>query len=197
MDTFLQDFLLMFATIDPTGTLPLFLGVTASMTNQQRRKTAIKAIFYATFILIGFIIGGQVLFDNLGIRLVAFQFAGSTILFLFGLKMVFDTGSSTGVDKDSDVAVYPLAIPSIASPGAILAAVMLTENSANTFADQAMTSLAMVLVLLITLIVMLTASAIYRVIGKSGCSILVRLSGIILCSLAVEMALDAVETFSR
>lgn len=197
MDSMLQDFLLLFATIDPTGTLPLFLGVTASMTHRQRRITAFKAIGYAVAILMAFVIGGQILFDNLGIRLVSFQLAGSTILFLFGLKMVFDAGTTSENEDAGDVAVYPLAIPSIASPGAILAAVMLTENSTHSFTQQAMTSLTMIVVLILTLGVMLAAAPIYRIIGKSGCSILVRLSGIILCSLATEMGLNALEIISR
>lgn len=197
MSSPLQDFLLLFATIDPMGTLPLFLGVTASMTYRQRRNTAFKAFGYATAILLAFLVGGQVLFDSLGIRLVSFQLAGSTILFLFGLKMIFDTSTTSEGDKDNDVAVYPLAIPSIASPGAILAIVMLTENSTYSIAQQAMTSLSMFAVLIITLGFMLLAEPIYRVIGKSGCNILVRLSGIVLCSLATEMGLSALETITR
>ena len=133
----------------------------------------------------------------LGIRLVSFQLAGGLIFLLFGIQMVFGTGaaapsSSAEPEAGHDVAMFPLAVPSIASPGSILAVVLLTDNSRNTIAQQAATTGAFFLVLGITLGILLLANPIHRLIGQAGSNLLVRVLGLILSSLAVEMILEAV-----
>ena len=107
--------------------------------------------------------------------------------------MVFGTGAAapTTQDEDHDIAVYPLAVPSIASPGAILACVVLTDNNQFSLVQQGITCGLLVAVLGITLVVLLQANRVYRVIGKSGCTLLVRVLGLVFAALAVEMAVDA------
>lgn len=195
MDNLLRDFLMLLATIDPVGTLSLFVGVTAGVEDSARRRIAIRAIIYSAVILIAFIVVGQLLLEGLGISLVAFQLSGGIILFLFGTQMIFGTGSTGGSnegDEDHDVAIFPLAIPSIASPGSILAVVLLTDNNHFTITEQAVTTALLMGVLFLTLMLLLQANRIYRWIGKGGANILTRVMGLILASLAVEMTLEGV-----
>ncbi|QEG35473.1 MarC family protein [Bythopirellula goksoeyrii] len=194
MDQLVADFLTFFTTIDPIGTLTLFVGLTASVAPEDRRRIAKRAIVYSAAILLVFIALGQLFLGSIGIQLAAFQLAGGIIFFLFGLQMVFGSGAAAenpARDRDHDVAVYPLAVPSIASPGAILASVVLTDNREFTFAEQVTTSCLLLAVLGITLIMLLQANRIYAYLGKAGSSLVVRVMGMVLAGLAVEMILEA------
>lgn len=189
----LSDFWLLFATIDPFSTLILFLGITSNLDRKARRSLAIKAVLYASVILIIFLAFGQLFFELVGVRLVAFQIAGSIILFLFGLQMYFIPSRETEqeVERVHEMAVFPLAIPSLASPGSLLAVILATENSKHAIGEQVITGLIMLLVLGITLAMLLAAHTMHRILGKTGEKIMVRLSGLILASLAAEFFLEA------
>jgi multiple antibiotic resistance protein len=191
----LHDFLVFLATIDPVSTLCLFVGFTTAATPAERRSLALRSIAYTTIILLSFLVLGQILLGALGIRLAAFQLAGALIFLLFGIQMVFgaEPSSSSTAEPGHDVAVFPLAVPSMASPGAILAAVVLTDNREYSIAEQATTALTLILVLGITLVALLQAHRIHRLIGNAGASLIVRVLGIVLAALAVEMGIEALE----
>ena len=194
MDRLVSDFLMFVATIDPVGTLALFVGLTAGLAPAQRNRVAFRAIAYSAAILVAFIGVGQVLLGSLGIRLEAFQLAGGIIFFLFGVQMVFGVGAgATGAapEPGHDVAVFPLAVPSIASPGSILAAVVLTDNRQFSLLDQAMTTGLLLAALALTLVFLLLANRIYAWIGDAGATLMVKVLGLILAALAVEMILGA------
>lgn len=193
LSNMLSDFWLLFATIDPFSTLILFLGLTSKFDRKTRRLLAIKAVVYATVILVVFLAFGQLFFEMIGVRLVSFQIAGSIVLFLFGLQMFFLPSHETEqeVDRVREIAVFPLAIPSLASPGSILAVILATENSHHPIIEQVITGLVMLLVLAITLTILLAAQTMHRILGTTGEKIMVRLSGLILSALAAEFFLEA------
>jgi multiple antibiotic resistance protein len=95
----------------------------------------------------------------------------------------------------SETAIFPLAVPSIASPGAMLAAVLLTENHRYNLWEQAQTTMVMLSVLLIVLVLMLAASLVHRLIGKSGASIISRVMGLILTSVAASSVLAGIKQY--
>ena len=194
MENIASDFLIFLATIDPVGTLALFVGLTAGISAEERTRVAFRAIGYSAVILILFVLVGQVALGSLGIRLEAFQLAGGIIFFLFGVQMVFGTGATSAgseAEPGHDVAAFPIAVPSIASPGSILAAVVLTDNREFSVSEQVVTSLLMLGVLGLTLLLLLQANRIYAWIGNAGAALMVRVLGLVLAALAVEMILGA------
>nr|MBA3883730.1 MarC family protein [Chthoniobacterales bacterium] len=90
-----------------------------------------------------------------------------------------------------DLAVFPLAVPSIAGPGAMMAVILLTDNDVYTVPQQAQTGVVLLVVLLLNYILLLLSDLVLRVIGREGAAILVRVMGVILASLAVEIVLTA------
>src|SRR5581483_1188074 len=114
-----RDFLMLFVTIDPIGTVAIFVALTAGRPADAQKRIAMKATVVAGGVLLAFLVAGQILLSELGVRLVSFQVAGGVILFLFGLQMVFGTGvaAEKPADGNRDIAVFPLAMPAIASPG--------------------------------------------------------------------------------
>ncbi len=192
----IRESIMLFATIDPVGTLSLFVAVTAKRPPIERRSIALRCVFYSALILLGFLIVGQILLTWLGVRLLSFQVAGGIILFIFGIKMLFggdDFGQPSGnTEVAHDVAVFPLAIPSIANPGSILAIVLLTDNNVHGVLDQSITAGILISILLLTLALLLAANYIHRVIGNAGSQVLIRVMGLLLAALAVETVLQGV-----
>jgi multiple antibiotic resistance protein len=187
-----KDFATIWTTIDPIGNVAIFAGLTAALTRVERRRTALRAVLYATVILVVAVVAGQIILDAIGIRMHSLKVAGGIILFLFALKMLFG-----GLDKPGspeagrDLAVFPLAVPSIAGPGAMMAVIVLTDNDVYTVPEQAETGVVLLVVLLITYLFLRFSDFILRVIGQQGAAVLVRVMGIIVASLAVEIVLTA------
>ena len=191
----IQDALIIWAVIDPIGTMALFTGLTAGLSPAARTRTAVKAILYAAVVLVGSIVVGQLILTAMGIQLISFQVAGGLILFLFGLQMIFRPESrSPGPgepEPEHDIAVFPLAIPATATPGAILAVILLTDNHVHSIGVQLGTTLVTLAILGVTLLLMLLSGRIIRIIGLAGASILTRVMGMILAALSVELVMNA------
>ncbi len=197
-DEIIREAVTLFVVIDPIGTVPLFLAVTKGLSPPERRWVAVRGTLIAAGILLGFIVGGQVLLRAMDIHLYAFQIAGGIVLFVFGLKMIFETESKpeTGTPRDKrEVAVFPLAVPSIAGPGAMMAVVLLTDDDRHSVGEQAVTTVIMFLILLLTLGLLLAAGVIQRLIGETGANIVSRVMGLILTSLAVETVLAGLKAY--
>ncbi|WP_170760755.1 MarC family protein [Ruegeria lacuscaerulensis] len=202
MDNLLEHFVTLWVVIDPIGTIPVFIAVTAGMQVAARRKMALLASVISAGILLFFLVFGQLLIEALDIGLNSFQVAGGIILFLFALTMIFgeskqDIEQRAAEDDQEDKfhthnpAIFPLAVPSLASPGAMLAIVILTDNNRFSAADQGITALVMLSVVAIAFVLMLLAEPIIRLIGHSGAAIISRIMGMILASVAVNSVLSA------
>ena len=193
LEKIIRDFVMIWTTIDPISTLALFAGLTASLTAAERRGIAQRATFYAAIILVVAVVIGQIVLDAMGIRLLSLKVAGGIILFLFGLQMLFGSASrETGShEKGRDLAVFPLAVPTIAGPGAIMAVILLTDNDVYSVPEQIQTAVVLLVVLGLTYVLLLVSDAILRVIGQQGAAILVRAMGILLAALSVELVLSA------
>ena len=163
------------------------------MTAAERRGIAKRATFYAAIILVVAVVIGQIVLDGMGIRLLSLKVAGGIILFLFGLQMLFGSASrETGShEQGRDLAVFPLAVPTIAGPGAIMAVILLTDNDVYTVPEQIQTAVVLLVVLGLTYVLLLVSDMILRVIGQQGAAILVRVMGILLAALSVELVLTA------
>ncbi|MUK91093.1 NAAT family transporter [Aliivibrio fischeri] len=197
-------FVVLWAVIDPIGSVPVYLSQTQHLSAKQRKLVALKAVAIATLVLLFFLIVGQLLLEAMQIPLQAFQVAGGLVLLIFALTMIFGESKPEQEQKMSeemshsdlaDLAVYPLAIPSIASPGAMMAIVMLTDNSRYSILDQSITAGVMLLVLLITLGLLLGATFIQKVIGNVGAAIISRVMGLILAAVAVNNLLMGIKDF--
>ena len=199
MIDFISVFIFFFAVIDPIGTVPVFIAVTRQLDEATKRKIAFKATRNSALILTFFVLAGEIILTAMQIPLAAFQVAGGIVLFLFAMTMIFGEGKPEQekemVKRGSQLAVFPLAVPSIASPGAMLAAVLLTENAKYSLAQQGLTALTMLSVLLVVLILMLAASRIYRFIGDGGASVISRIMGLILASVATESTLTGISNY--
>ncbi|MEX2172498.1 MAG: MarC family protein [Pirellulales bacterium] len=190
---------LLFAVIDPIGTVPVFISATNGRTDAERRHIARIAAVAAAGILLFFIIVGEVVLKAMGVPLLAFQISGGIVLFLFALTMIFGESKPEAEEEDlrrsQDVAIFPLATPSIASPGAMMAVVLLTQNDLHSFGDQLTTAGLMLAVVAAAYALMRCAGPIARTIGTGGASIISRVMGMILASVAATEVLEGIRLY--
>lgn len=190
---------LLWAVIDPIGTIPVFISATKGHTSAERSKIARVATLAAAGILLFFIVAGEVLLLAMGVPLLAFQVAGGLVLFLFALTMIFGESKPEEelklVRSAQETAIFPLATPSIASPGAMMAVVLLTENSNHNLIEQFLITLMMLLVIGVVYIFMRLASPISSLIGEAGASIISRVMGLILAAIATTNVLEGLKLY--
>lgn len=192
-------FIVFFSVIDPIGTVPVFIAVTNGLTEVERRAIAIRATVVAAAVLMVFVAAGEIVLLALDIPLAVFQISGGIILFLFALTMIFGDGKPETelklVSSAKETAVFPLAVPSIAGPGAMLAAVMQTENALFSPLEQLQVAGMILAVLVVVLVLMLASKFIIRVIGESGASVISRVMGFILAAVAATSVLAGITEY--
>ena len=202
LDALLNAFATLIVLIDPPGVAAIFLGVTVGMTNDQRRRVAIRASIISACILLAFAVAGAKLLALFGISLDAFRIAGGIMLFYIAFEMVFDKrqarkekATETAVHEDElrNIAVFPLAIPLIAGPGSISAVVLLSGEFADPVARG---TLALVIIgcLGLTLLALLAAERLNTLIPPSTHALITRLLGVILAALAVQFVVDGIKS---
>lgn len=193
LNKIIHDALMIWVTIEPIGTVALFAALTSGLSPRERRKTATRAIAYSAIILLVSILIGQALLAAMNIQLISLQIAGGIILFLFGLQMIFGRATTAFGQSEPghDIAVFPLTIPSIVGPEAIMVVILLTDNYLYPVTTQVITAGVMLGVLAVTYVLMLLAEHLLRIIGENGAAILERIMGIILATLSVDLIVDA------
>ncbi|MHA1525292.1 MAG: MarC family protein [Alphaproteobacteria bacterium] len=205
-------FATMFVVVDPIGLLPIFLGITAGSTGAQRRKIAFVAVAVAFAVLLIFAVFGHSVLGVLGVGMPAFRIAGGIMLFLIAVEMLFEkrterrnrsatqanpeTGDNPPADQSGDgldVAVFPIAIPLIAGPGAIASLILLmSQHKGEPLAQGAVVGV-MIAVLAIALVTFLLAHRLERFVGARFTLVLTRVLGIILGAIAVQFVLSGLE----
>ncbi|MDA9161488.1 MarC family protein [Crocinitomicaceae bacterium] len=197
MNELIATFIFFFAVIDPIGSIPVFIAATTGFNEREKRKIAFKAVLVSALILLFFIVVGEIILDAINIPLSAFQIAGGIVLFLFALSMIFGDSKPESeiktIKSTTETAIFPMAMPSIASPGAMLAVVLLTKNSEFSVWEQFQSSILLIGVLLIVLILLLLAGKVHKIIGDAGASIISRVMGLILSAVAVANIIEGIK----
>ncbi len=197
-DTLINAFTTLLVTVDPPGLAPLFLGLTMGMSRAERRQVALRGSLIAFGILAAFALFGASVLGVLGISIGAFRIAGGLLLFWIAFEMVFEkrqdrkektTEVSITEDHIRNIAVFPLALPLIAGPGAISATILLAGSLQTSF-DRAQLIGVIAINLLLLFVALLIAERLDRLLGMTGRAILTRLLGVILAALAAQFVVD-------
>ena len=201
IELFTTAFITLAVIIDPPGCAPIFASLTSGADEAHRRRMAIRSAAVAWSILMFFALVGEPLLRTLGISLSAFRIAGGIMLFMIALDMVFERRTERreerareieGTPEAEDVSVFPMAIPMIAGPGSIASIMLLTARAEGLVAGVVVLT-AMTLVILLTLLALLTAGPLMRLIGAKLEAMITRILGVILAALAAQFVLDGLE----
>jgi multiple antibiotic resistance protein len=190
----LSEFVTLFLVINPFGALPTFMEIAETLDPRAQRRLALSATVISFAVLVFFVVAGAFLLAEMGISIRAFQISGGILLFVIALDMIRgQTPTGHGTEQGSmALAVYPVAIPKIAGPGAMLTVVLVTDDDRLNLTGQLTTVCVLALVLLVTLVILLVAGPISRLIGSAGVSVISRVMGMLLAAMAVALVLGAV-----
>ena len=201
IELFTTAFITLLVIIDPPGCAPIFASLTSGTTSAHRRKMAIRSAGVAWGILMFFALLGEPLLETLGISLSAFRLAGGIMLFMIALDMVFErrterrenrASSIEGTPEAEDISVFPMAIPMIAGPGSIASA-MLWVSRVDGSAEVIAVLSAISVVILLTMIALLAAGPIMRLVGERLEAMITRILGVILAALAAQFIVDGLK----
>ncbi len=198
-------FITMFVAIDPPGLIAIFLSLTAHMSMADRKITAYHSVTVALVILVAAALGGEALMDLLGISVPAFRIAGGMLLFYIAFEMVFEkrverkahAAEEAVHEHPKSIAVFPLAIPMMAGPGAITATIIQAGKAGDNVLNQVGFLAVLGLVIASCLLCFLLANRLDKYLGNTGRIVLSRLLGLLLAALAIQIIGDGVLAFAH
>jgi len=180
-----------FTLINPLSTMPIFMTMTAGLSESERSRTAKKASIVALITIVVFALSGQLLFNFFGISVNSFRIVGGVIFFIMGMDMLQARLGQVKI-KDSevkqyvnDISITPLAIPMICGPGAITNSIVLMED-ASTFSKKVILFSSIFFIMLLTYLILYSSSKIIKFLGQTGINVMMRLMGLIVMVIAVE-----------
>jgi multiple antibiotic resistance protein len=201
IELFISAFVTFFVVIDPPGCAPIFASLTQGAAAAHRRAMAVRSVLVASGILIFFGLLGEDLLRTLGISLDAFRIAGGIMLFLIALEMVFEKRTARRESRAQevsahpeieDISVFPMAIPMIAGPGSI-ASIMLLMARGEGLNGSVIVLSALAAILLLTLLALLAAGPLMKLLGHRMEAMITRILGVILAALAAQFVIDGIE----
>ena len=194
LQLFLSVFVTLLVIMNPPGAVPIFLGLTASLTHAQRLVAARRASLVALGVIAAFAVFGQQILTYLHISLAALQGAGGLLLLLVALQLL--VGQESGVNSDAgvNVALVPLGTPILAGPGAIVAT-MLAVRAANGVGGFLAVAVGLIAALLIVWLFLRFAGQVHKLLRDSGTVLVTRIAGLLLSAIAVQMIANSVRAF--
>lgn len=199
---FFSSWLLAFASfftlINPLGTMPIYMTMTAELTQTQQERVARKASIVMLLIILLFAWTGLALFEFFGISISSLKVVGGIIFLLMGMDMLQARLVRTKVNETevkkyvNDISITPLAIPMLCGPGAITNAIVLW-SAANTWEKQVAIISAVVVVTGLVYLILRWSGRISRLLGETGGNVMMRIMGLIVMVIAVEFFFSGIK----
>jgi multiple antibiotic resistance protein len=201
LNTFFYALVALLVIVDPPGTAAVFAAMTPHDTAAERNSQARRACLIAFVVLAVFGLAGESLLASLGIGLPAMRVAGGILLFITAADMVrgghavrnTDQEREAAIRTDEDIAVFPLAIPLIAGPGAMTSMVVLHSHAGGDPWRILAIEAAVAVVIALQFVALLGARWVSRLLGETGASVAGRVLGVLLAALAAQIALDGLK----
>ncbi|MCX7552686.1 NAAT family transporter [Marinicella sp. S1101] len=183
--------ILFFLILDPLGNVPIFISHLEKCEN--RFRVLARELLLALAILFLFLFFGKQMLEFLHLEQTSVSLAGAIILFIIALRMIFPVSKQYGdEDMDDDPFIVPLAIPLVAGPSILATLILLASKHPEQFNVLA---IALFIAWLLSAIILFSATAMQKYLGKNGMIAIERLMGMILIAIAVQMFLDAIRAF--
>jgi multiple antibiotic resistance protein len=188
-------------TIGPLETAAIFGVLTAGVRRSLRPRLAIQAVAIAGGVLVVFAIGGTKFLQLLQVSMPAFEVAAGILLLLQSIELIFahpgglsalTTGEEIEAERSSEIAVFPLAIPLIAGPASITAAMLLMGQAGADPLRISVFFVALFIALALTYLMLMLVEPLGRLLGVTGTNVIARISGILLAAVAVQFMLDGI-----
>jgi multiple antibiotic resistance protein len=187
-------FITLLVIMDPPGTVPIFLALTAGRSKKDRRSLALQAASVSLGVISCFAAFGQQILKYLGINVSALEASGGLLLLLVALQLLTGNADEPSETTDVNVALVPLGTPLLAGPGAIVAVIVFVQQS-HRLGDYLAVAAAIVATHLVIWLTMRYSVYVIRVIKDSGVTLVTRIAGLLLAAIAVQMVANAVHSY--
>lgn len=186
--------------ISPIEAAAIFAGLSPHYSPEQFKRTAYRATFVAAGLLYFFGFCGHAFLESLGIGIPSFRIAGGILLFITASRMLFGYHPAPDLAKEnenpnqqSDIAVFPIAIPLLAGPGSITATILLMSRT-HEIAEKLSIATALLVTLVVSFGCLISARLLQKTIGKNGIDIMSRVMGVILAAMSVQFVADGLHS---
>ncbi|PZR99658.1 MAG: antibiotic resistance protein MarC [Candidatus Nephthysia bennettiae] len=188
---FSETFVTLFVIMDPIGTAPIFVSLTAAQSPRARRLAALQAAATAGGLVHGFSLFGRLVLTYLNVSVQSLAIAGGLLLLLLALQMFRGAEPSTAVA--SNVAVVPLATPLLAGPGAIAAIMVLSDRHSDLGGRLAVVA-GVVAIAIVVAAVFLLAGHMGRFLRPVAVVLLTQVLALLLAAISIQLIVDAVRS---
>jgi multiple antibiotic resistance protein len=179
--------------MDPLGNIPLFHSVLGGIPEESRRRVMIRELFIALGILTMFLFLGNHILSILGLQKPAISIGGGVVLFLIAINMVFPQHGLRSDTEREDPSIVPLAIPFVAGPSAIAALILMASREPERMGTW---MAALAIAWSVTAACILSSKGIMRIIGRRGLRAAVKLMGMLLILISIQMILNGIQVYT-
>ena len=182
--------LVLFIVVDPFGSIPIFMGLTEKMSQNQKKKVFNTATLVGFVLLLAFAFAGQEIFSIFGVSLFSFEVAGGILLLIIAIRILV-SGRVTDLDESPEsVGAVPIAMPLLVGPGAITTTIFNLQAYGI-----AVTAVAVFAVLILTWVILRYINKVYRFLGKTGALVIARVMALLIAAIAVQYILFGIAHF--
>ena len=190
---YIKIFTSLLAIVNPLGVIPIFVSLTRSSTEQERRHIARTTSITVAVILIVAALIGKLLLNFFGVSIASFKVGGGILLLLMSIAMMQAKHTQSKqtpeeaeeAEEKQSIAVVPIAMPLLAGPGAISTVIIYAHASFQPL-QISVILISSVLVALLTWGALIVANPLSKVMSKTAINIATRLMGLLLAAIAVE-----------
>ena len=194
---FFAVFVKFFFILTPFFIIAVFLAMTENETVEVRHALAVCITIAVVIISLILFFAGMTIFTTLGITVDAFRIGAGALLFLSGVSLVNGKLELPAAKRSiMDLAVVPLAIPVTLGPGSVGALVVMSTETTSLTA-RLLTALAIMAASLAVGMLLYLSAEIKRLIGRSGISMLSKLTGLILAALSSHMMFTGIAAYLK
>ena len=200
-DQLLENTILLFVSVDPIALIPIFASLTQGLHKDDIKKIYIQATIVSFFVLSLFYIFGTAILDLMGISMSSFKIIGGLFLVAIAFQMVLEqrqtrrqNTAEVALDDESiqSLAIFPLAIPLIAGPGAMTTALLIAENNARNTKEILINFIPILIIIILVAFAMWLSASLSKKVGPTIIIVVQKIFGILLGALAIEFVVAGI-----
>ena len=200
-DQLLESTILLFVAVDPVALIPIFASLTQGLNKRDIKRVYIQATLVSFFVLSLFYFFGMAILDVMGISMSSFKIIGGLFLIAIAFQMVLEQRQSrrqntaeVALDDESiqSLAIFPLAIPLIAGPGAMTTALLIAETSSSTPVQILINFIPILIIIILVAFAMWLSATLSKKVGPTIIIVVQKIFGILLGALAIEFVVAGI-----
>jgi len=180
----------LFIIVDPFGNIPIFMGITGNLPDDQRKKVYNTAVLVGFALLLIFAFTGQEIFSLFGLSIYSFEVAGGILLLIIAIRILITGSMHENVESPESLGAVPIAMPLLVGPGAITTTILDLQAYGILIA-----LIAVLIVLSLTWVILRYINNVYNFLGKTGSIVIARVMALLIAAIAVQYILTGVAHF--